>query len=452
MDGRSTTGGLQRYRIDAEIGRGAMGVVYRALDLTLEREVALKELVLPPTGDQTMLRELVDRFLREARSAARLSHPNVVQVYDVFAESDRYFIAMELLSGVTLADLVEGRPLATSSAVDIITQVLDAVAAAHAAGVVHRDLKPENIYVLEDGRVKVTDFGIARLLDAGGPQMTQLGTVMGTPGYMAPEQVMGQVIDARADLFAVGVIAYELLSGANPFIAPTSTTTLYRIVNEHPAPLAQPDMPPALAAVIERAMAKEPAQRFQSAAEMAAAFRSAAAGWLLPVDGQANAARPVTASGNKALLLVAGSVVIVGLVMVVVFTSSTSAPRSASIAPSSDASASSASLPTPASPGPAPVPPVAAPVVDSIQTPFWAGFYFASTDQATSEAEANALRGQGMPAVVLYTPNYRTIGTPGKPMWVVGAGPYQSKAEAAAACDQLRALGKPNPYPKVVDR
>jgi serine/threonine protein kinase len=224
---------LERYRIDEEIGRGAMGVVYRAWDLTLEREVALKELTFPAGMATSVRQEMVERFFREARSAARLTHPNVVQVFDVLSEGDRYFIAMELLSGAPLGALLERGPLPASAAVQIMVQILDGVQAAHSAGIVHRDLKPDNIHILDDGRVKVTDFGIAKIMSGlGTGTMTQMGTIIGTPGYMAPEQVRGEAVDHRTDVFALGVVFYEMLAGSNPFLADAPTTILYRIVHE----------------------------------------------------------------------------------------------------------------------------------------------------------------------------------------------------------------------------
>ena len=433
-----------------------MGVVYRAWDTTLERDVALKELLFPGNMNADVRQEMVERFMREARSAARLAHPNVVQVYDVFSVDDRYFIAMELLDGEPLGDLIARGRMSVPAATNVVLQILDALGAAHAAGVVHRDVKPDNIYVLADGRVKVTDFGIARVMDsAQSAQMTQIGTVMGTPGYMAPEQVMGVPADARADLFAVGVVAFELLSAANPFLSSSSTATLYRIVNEQPPSLAAVGVPAGLDAVVQRALAKDPGMRYQSAADMAFDIRSGSPSVQGYSPQLQTPAQAPGASGIRPAWIVAGAVAVVAVVVVAIF-SSGSAPR---VMGTRVGIATSTVIKTdpPVTTTEPVVPPVAPPVTPptgpapgSLQTPFWAGFYFASKDQATSEAEAAQLRSQGFSAVVLYTPNYTTIGTPGKPMWVVGAGPYQTKAEAAAACDQLRGLGKPSPYPKQV--
>lgn len=262
-----------RYLIESEIGRGAMGVVYCAYDEMLDRRIAVKELMLPPGLAPDVREDLSSRFSREARLTARLSHPNVVQVFDVLSEGDRSFIAMELLEGATLAALMGGSPMDEGRTVTIVSQVLEGVGAAHSAGIVHRDMKPDNVFVLNDGRVKVGDFGIARAMDApAGSHATQFGTILGTPGYMAPEQVAGGQVDARADLFSIGVIAYEMLSGANPFDAPTVPAALYRVVNEHPPALADRGVSHEMSTAIQRAMAKSPADRFNSAQEMNAAL------------------------------------------------------------------------------------------------------------------------------------------------------------------------------------
>lgn len=437
---------IGKYRVDQEIGRGAMGVVHRAWDTVLERPVALKELAfsdgLPPAVQQ----EMADRFLREARSAARLTHPNVVQVYDVLSVDGRHYIAMELLEGASLSEYMLSGPMQPSAALAVLTQTLDGLAAAHAAGVVHRDIKPDNVFVLEDGRVKVTDFGIAKMMDgSSSAAMTQFGTVIGTPGYMSPEQVTGIPVDARADVFAVGVLGYELLSGSNPFLASSSTATLYRIVNEHPPSLAPHGVPAQLDAVILRAMSKDPAARFQSAGDMAAALR-----------GQAPAAiaHPGAGGGAKAptnTLVIVGVVALAVTALVAIFASSGTpvATGPISTTPATQQAPAASPDPAPSAPVETPAPPA---VVDAPQTPFWAAFYSASKDEAASQAEGQRLRGLGMDAVVLYTPNYTTIGTREKPMWVVGAGPFATKAEAAAACTQLRSLGIEGAYPKVVDQ
>ncbi|MEI7813980.1 MAG: protein kinase [Coriobacteriia bacterium] len=310
--------GLERYRIDGELGRGAMGVVYDAWDLTLDRRIALKELALPPGLAEAHLEEMVERFAREARSAARLSHHNVVQIHDVFDHDGRHFIAMEYLDGLTLAELMSRGPLPVSAAVAVVVQILDAVQSAHDAGIVHRDIKPDNIFVLEDGRVKVTDFGIAKLLDSTSQStMTQVGTVLGTPGYMAPEQVMGLPVDGRADIFAIGVVGYELIAGFNPFLAPSSTATLYRIVHEEPPPLTAHGAPNQVEAVFRRALAKDPNQRYAQALEMAAHLRGGVTPSTVAAQDAATGATQVRARRNPIHVFLTIGVVMLGAAAII---------------------------------------------------------------------------------------------------------------------------------------
>jgi hypothetical protein len=263
---------IGRYEVLAELGRGAMGVVYRARDPQIDRVVAIKtlrpDLGLP--GDA--FAELTRRFYQEATAAGRLSHPNIVAIHDVLDLEGAPYIVMECLEGRTLADLVAAEgPLDPPRAVRLFAQVCDALHYAHARGVVHRDIKPGNIVVTPGDVAKVTDFGIARVT---GSTVTQTGAVLGTPAYMAPEQLRGRVPDGRSDLFAVGVSLYEALAGANPFQAEELAAVLYRVVHEAPAPLAQqnPRVPPGLAAAVERAMAKAPEQRYPTAGELGQAL------------------------------------------------------------------------------------------------------------------------------------------------------------------------------------
>lgn len=261
---------IDRYSIERELGRGAMGVVYLAHDTELDREVALKELSVASAPTPERRAELVERFEREAKAAGALDSPSIVKVYDTFSDDDRHFIVMEYLDGRTLDEVLQGGPLPPDAALGVITQILGALKTAHDAGIVHRDLKPENVFVLDDGLVKVADFGIARVDDGGG--LTQAGQVLGTLGYMSPEQVRGQTVDGRSDLFAVGVMFYEMLVGTNPFAADQPTTIMYRIAYEEPPAidLIVTGLPPHLGAVIRKATAKEPELRYQSAEEMLA--------------------------------------------------------------------------------------------------------------------------------------------------------------------------------------
>ena len=247
-----------RFRVTGVLGQGAMGVVYRAYDEVLARELALKEMRVPAGVD---VGEALERFVTEARAAARLSDPAIVTVHDVIQDGDRVLIAMEVLNGATLAEALGMAPggIAPDQVREVMTAVAGALAAAHRQGVVHRDLKPDNIFWLESGRVVVTDFGLARI---GAGRGTQLGTVMGTPGYMAPEQIRGDQVGPAADVFAWGAIAHELLVGAPAFGGPEleATTLMWNVVNESAAPIDVP-ADPALAAVIDWALQKDPAAR-----------------------------------------------------------------------------------------------------------------------------------------------------------------------------------------------
>jgi hypothetical protein len=245
-----------------------MGVVYRARDPQIDRVVAIKTL-RPDLGlAADAFAELKKRFYQEATAAGRLSHPNIVAIHDVLDLDGVPYIVMECLEGRTLADLIAAeRRLDPARAARLFVQVCDALHYAHARGVVHRDIKPGNIVVVPGDVAKVTDFGIARVT---GSTMTQTGAVLGTPAYMAPEQLRGQVPDGRSDLFAVGVSLYEALAGTNPFQAEELAAVLYRVVHEAPAPLSElgPTIPPRLAAAVERAMAKAPAERHATAGEL----------------------------------------------------------------------------------------------------------------------------------------------------------------------------------------
>ena len=254
-----------KYRILDLVGEGAMGVVYRGVDTVLNRTVAIKVMSESVSRQQ----ELRDRFLREAQSAGSLQHPNVVTIYDFGEMEGHLFIAMEFVDGVDLERLLATHePLTIQQRLDIAIDVLTGLSYAHRHGIVHRDVKPANIRVTEEGRAKVMDFGVA-YLDSS--RLTQTGAMMGTPSYMAPEQVVGGKITPLTDVFAMGSVLYELLTGARPFEGNTLHNTLYKIVSEDPVPVLQllPGLPPALDRIIRKALSKEPADRHQSALEMA---------------------------------------------------------------------------------------------------------------------------------------------------------------------------------------
>lgn len=259
----NTLGG---YQIIREIGR-SNDVVYEAVDPSINRRVALKELLLPPNLAGAQKRERVERFYREARAAGALSHPNIVTIYEAGEDHGRHFIAMEYLEGQTLRDVleIEGK-LSIERVVEIAVQVCDALTYAHSKGVIHRDIKPDNIQILPSGDIKITDFGIARIMEE--PSLTADGQVFGTPSYMSPEQVAGKSLDARTDIFSLGILLYEVLTGRKPFTGDTVVTITYNIMNQD---VAVPSSVPAyLERVLKRSLAKDPNLRYQSAAEVAA--------------------------------------------------------------------------------------------------------------------------------------------------------------------------------------
>ena len=263
-----------RYRVISRLGSGGMADVYLAQDTLLGRQVALKLLHHRFSQDQ----EFVERFRREASSAAGLSHPNVVSVYDRGEWDDTYYIAMEYLPGRSLkAVLREHGRLSPDDAIDIAIQILLALGFAHKRGIIHRDIKPHNVILDEEGRAKVTDFGIAR---AGASDMTMTGSIMGTAQYLSPEQAQGYAVSEASDIYAVGVVLYELLTGGVPFEGESAVTIALKQVSVQPTPPSQrnPQVSPALDAVVLRAMAKDPAARFAGADELIAALRQARAG------------------------------------------------------------------------------------------------------------------------------------------------------------------------------
>jgi len=261
---------IGKYEIVGKLGQGAMGEVFHAHDPVLNRSVAIKRITAGLDADE-MVRK---RFQREAQSAALLSHPNIITVYELGLEGGQLFMAMELLDGVDLKHALATRKMSLDEKVGVVQQICEGLAFAHAHDIVHRDLKPANIHILPSGKVKIMDFGLARL---SGSEMTTTGMVMGTPHYMSPEQVRGQRADARSDVFAVGCLFYELLAGRKPFDAESMHGVLYKIMQEEPVPVreAAPGTPEALAQVVDRALAKNPDQRFASAGDMLVALRQA---------------------------------------------------------------------------------------------------------------------------------------------------------------------------------
>jgi serine/threonine-protein kinase len=260
-----------RYKALSRLGSGGMADVYLAEDQLLGRQLAVKVLHHHFAEDQ----EFVERFRREASSAAGLSHPNIVAIFDRGEWNGTYYIAMEYVAGRSLKTVVrEQGALEPGAAIDIVTQILRAARFAHKRGVIHRDLKPHNVIIDEEGRARVTDFGIAK---AGASDMTLTGSIMGTAQYLSPEQAQGHTVSGRSDLYAVGIILYELLTGAVPFDGETAVAIAFKQVSAEPrAPSAlQPSLPPELDAVVLRALAKDPARRFADAEEFIAALQQA---------------------------------------------------------------------------------------------------------------------------------------------------------------------------------
>jgi serine/threonine protein kinase len=244
---------IGRYRIVARIGRGAMGVVYSAVDEVMGRQIALKVLM----ADLETEPETRARFYREAQAAARLLHPNIITVHDAGEEQGRSYIAMQLLQGAALAAYLkrpEAAPLERK--LDLMVQVCEGLAAAHAHGIIHRDLKPNNLFVESDGLLKILDFGVARFTDSS---MTAAGTMLGTPDYMSPEQARGAQVDARSDIFSAGAVFYFMLAGHKPFPGPDLPAVLHQLQHEEAAPLR--GVPPDLTAIVTQAMAKDPERR-----------------------------------------------------------------------------------------------------------------------------------------------------------------------------------------------
>lgn len=258
---------LGRYRIEKALGQGAMGTVYLGIDPKINRQVAIKTLEYAKLEKQE-LKKTKERFFREAEAAGRLNHPHVVTIYDVGEENDLAFLAMELLDGDDLSRINQsGKPLSTLQIVDIINQVASALNYAHQQGVIHRDIKPANIIRLANGRIKVADFGIARIASAA---HTETGIILGTPTYMSPEQIAGKEVDGRSDLFSLGVVMYELLTGEKPFQGETLTALMYNISHSKYPPLAvkRQDLPADCYKIVDKLLQKSLTRRYKSAAAL----------------------------------------------------------------------------------------------------------------------------------------------------------------------------------------
>jgi tetratricopeptide (TPR) repeat protein len=330
---------LGPYQILAPLGAGGMGEVYRARDTRLGRDVALKVIPAELARDP----DRIKRFEQEARAAGALNHPNVCAIHDLGTHEGSPFVVMELLEGESLRQRITAGPIPARKAIDYAAQAAQGLAAAHDKGIVHRDLKPENLFVTKDGRVKVLDFGLAKLtrpevLEPAGEKpdsvaATQTGAILGTVGYMAPEQVRGQAADHRSDLFALGAILYELLTGKRAFHGASYVETLHAILNQEPAPLSASgrDLPPGLETIVRHCLEKSPDERFQSARDLA--FNLQAAGGA-SVEITAVAAPTKTAARRPrpragVVALTAGVLIAAGTAAFLWWRGRTSAPSTA---------------------------------------------------------------------------------------------------------------------------
>jgi eukaryotic-like serine/threonine-protein kinase len=259
---------IGKYHIERELGRGGMGVVYRAFDPVVERTVAIKTIRL----DVENPGELVDRLKREAKSVGQLEHANIVTLYDAGESSGMFYLAMQFIQGETLQDRINRQKWFTwKETHELMRQIAAGLGYAHDHGVVHRDIKPANIMITPEGVVKLTDFGIAKLADTG---VSSSGLIVGTPSYMSPEQALGRPVDARSDIFSLGSILYELTTAEKAFPGQNATTIIYKIVHESPVPVTslQPGLDPALDAIVIKTLAKSPDARFHSCKEFAQAL------------------------------------------------------------------------------------------------------------------------------------------------------------------------------------
>jgi serine/threonine-protein kinase len=287
---------IGRYEVLGELGQGAMGIVYKAKDPLIDRVVAIKTINLGLAMDEK--EEYEGRFYQEAKAAGRLNHPNIVTIYDVGKSGDVAYIAMEFLQGRELRDVMnDGGLLPVDQVLDIVAQVAQGLAYAHEQEIVHRDIKPSNIMVVRDGHAKITDFGIARM--ASSAVRTQTGMVLGSPKYMSPEQVMGKAIDQRSDIFSLGVMLYEMLTGEAPLIGENINAIMYQTLNGVPAPPStlNPAVPGMANFIVAKALAKKLEDRYQNAMDFAVDLRACRD--TLPRSGKPIDVTPLTGGEKK---------------------------------------------------------------------------------------------------------------------------------------------------------
>jgi TonB family protein len=292
---------IGRYEIIEPIGYGAMGAVYKALDPIIKRQVALKTLRLDVPPNSPDYRAFLERFTVEARSAGRLSHPNIVTLYDVGHEGQLPWLAMEYVEGQTVAEMLQVERLKAEVVIGLVSQIASAIDYAHTEGVVHRDIKPSNVIVFAGEKVKVTDFGIAKLMDA---DVTHSGVMTGTPSYMSPEQAMGEDLDGSTDVFSLGVVAFEMLSGKQPFPGNNVTSILYKLVHSDPI---HPDdlevlglLPDKWHQVFSRVLAKNPVERYPSAAAFVQDLELCLGSWFGALEGETLIVRDPGGAGSSA--------------------------------------------------------------------------------------------------------------------------------------------------------
>ncbi|MGA8147963.1 MAG: serine/threonine-protein kinase [Gallionellaceae bacterium] len=290
---------LGRYEIIKEVGRGAMGVVYEAKDPLIDRLVAIKTINLQELGPDER-KEYEARFYQEARAAGRLSHPNIVTVHDLGESGGVAYIAMELMEGCELQNLLKDEQrLSVEEALNIAIQVATGLAYAHEHGIVHRDVKPSNIMVLKNNQIKIADFGIARMDTS--LLSTQTGKVMGSPLYMSPEQILNRSVDARSDLFSLGTMLFRMLTGKMPFSGDNAHSVMYQIVHENPQQPSSwnPEVPEMLDTIVSKCLAKDPDDRFQNAHKLADELRSCHDMLFRTKSGQDQSSYPLIGRMNK---------------------------------------------------------------------------------------------------------------------------------------------------------
>jgi eukaryotic-like serine/threonine-protein kinase len=313
---------IGRYDIVEELGKGAMGIVYKAHDPNLDIDVALKVL----RKDRIASEPFVRRFIAEARALGRLDHPEIVRVFNVDRDGDNVFIAMELISGTPISALMKQEPASAAAVADFAVKMAQTLDYAHRKGIIHRDVKPSNILSLADGKLKVTDFGIARIEDPSRAEETQAGEILGTPAYMSPEQVLGRPVDGRSDLFSLGIILYEMATGSRPFQGDGISALFNAITNAEPPPIHSINaaIPRPLSDAIMKCLRKSPQQRYADGREMAVAITAAAAPAAPAAPAPAGTGKK--AAAPRQIAIAAGSVAVLSVAALLIWRGAASSP------------------------------------------------------------------------------------------------------------------------------